>query len=130
MGDLLLAKSRIRILALGFTIVLALLSLQLFRVQIFEAANYKLRAVDEMETTRTVQAPRGDITDVNGVAFARSVSAISIVVDQTQINNPAKTAAFVAPILGLTTAEVQASITGTRKYSMVLKNGQIGRAHV
>ena len=124
MGDLLLAKSRIRILALGFTIVLALLSLQLFRVQIFEAANYKLRAVDEMETTRTVQAPRGDITDANGVAFARSVSAISIVVDQTQINNPAKTAAFVAPILGLTTAEVQSSITGTRKYSMVLKNGR------
>jgi cell division protein FtsI (penicillin-binding protein 3) len=117
-GDLLLAKSRIRILALGFTIVLALLSLQLFRVQIFEAANYKLRAVDEMETTRTVQAPRGDITDANGVAFARSVSAISIVVDQTQINNPAKTAAFVAPILGLTTTEVQSSITGTRKYSM------------
>lgn len=124
MGDLLLAKSRIRILALGFTIVLALLSLQLFRVQIFEAANYKLRAVDEMETTRTVQAPRGDITDANGVAFARSVSAISIVVDQTQINNPAKTAAFVAPILGLTTTEVQSSITGTRKYSMVLKNGR------
>ncbi len=124
MGDLLLAKSRIRILALAFTILLALLSLQLFRVQIFEAANYKLRAVDEMETTRTVQAPRGEITDVNGVAFARSVSAISIVVDQTQINNPAKTAAFVAPILGLSVAEVQTSITGTRKYSMVLKNGR------
>ena len=124
MGDLGLAKSRIRILALVFTIALALLSLQLFRVQIFEAANYKLRAVDEMETTRTVQAPRGDITDVNGIAFARSVSAISIVVDQTQINNPAKTAAFVAPILGLSVAEVQSSITGTRKYSMVLKNGR------
>lgn len=124
MGNLLLAKSRIRILALTFTILLAFLSLQLFRVQIFEAANYKLRAVDEMETTRTVQAPRGEITDVNGVAFARSVSAISIVVDQTQISNPAKTAAFVAPILGLGIAEVQSSITGTRKYSMVLKNGR------
>ena len=124
MGDLLLAKSRIRILAFGFLVTLLLMSLQLFRVQIFEAGNYKLRAVDEMETTRTVQAPRGDITDVNGVAFARSVSAISVVVDQTQISNPAKTAAFVAPILGLTTAEVQASITGTRKYSMVLKNGR------
>lgn len=124
MGDLLLAKSRIRILALVFTVVLALLSLQLFRVQIFEAANYKLRAVDEMETTRVVQAPRGEITDINGVAFARSVSAISIVVDQTQINNPARTAAFVAPILGLAAEDVQVSITGTRKYSMVLKNGR------
>ena len=124
MGDLLLSKSRIRILALVFTVLLALLSLQLFRVQIFEAANYKLRAVDEMETTRVVQAPRGEITDINGVAFARSVSAISIVVDQTQINNPARTAAFVAPILGLAVEDVQASITGTRKYSMVLKNAR------
>ena len=124
MGDLLLAKSRIRILALIFTVALALLSLQLFRVQIIEAGNYKLRAVDEMETTRVVQAPRGDITDINGVAFARSVSAISIVVDQTQINNPARTAAFVAPIIGLSVEDVQASITGTRKYSMVLKNGR------
>lgn len=124
MADLLLAKSRIRILTLAFIAVLVLMSFQLFRVQIFEAGNYKLRAVDEMETTRIVQAPRGEITDVNGVAFARSVSAISIVVDQTQIANPARTAAFVAPILGLTTGEVQASITGTRKYSMVLKNGR------
>ena len=124
MGNLVLSKARIRILAFFFTVVLALLSLQLFRVQIFEAGNYKLRAVDEMETTRTIQAPRGDITDINGVAFARSVSAISIVVDQTQINNPAKTAAFVAPILGLSETEVEASITGTRKYSMVLKNGR------
>lgn len=124
MGNLDLAKSRIKILAFAFIVVLSLLSLQLFRVQIFEAANYKVRALDEMETTRTVQAPRGDITDINGVAFARSVSAISVVVDQTQISNPAKTAAFVAPILGLSVSEVQASITGTRKYSMVLKNGR------
>jgi cell division protein FtsI (penicillin-binding protein 3) len=123
-GDLTLSQSRIKILAFSFIVILSLLSLQLFRVQIIEAGNYKIRALDEMETTRTVQAPRGDITDVNGVAFARSVSAISIVVDQTQINNPAKTAAFVAPILGISVAEVEASITGTRKYSMVLKNGR------
>ncbi len=124
MGDLTLSQSRIKVLAFAFIVVLSLLSLQLFRVQIIEAANYKIRALDEMETTRTIQAPRGDITDVNGVAFARSVSAISIVVDQTQISNPAKTAAFVAPILGLPVEDVQASITGTRKYSMVLKNGR------
>jgi cell division protein FtsI (penicillin-binding protein 3) len=123
-GDLTLSQSRIKMLAFAFIVILSLLSLQLFRVQIIEAGNYKIRALDEMETTRIIQAPRGDITDVNGVAFARSVSAISIVVDQTQINNPAKTAAFVAPIIGLPVADVQASITGTRKYSMVLKNGR------
>lgn len=124
MADLLLAKSRIRILVLVFIVVLSLFTIQLVRVQIVEAANYKIRALDEMETTRLVQAPRGEITDINGIAFARSVSAISIVVDQTQINNPKRTAEFVAPIIGLTIEEVQASITGTRKYSMVLKNGR------
>ena len=124
MGDLHIAKSRIRILALVFTVILALFSIQLVRVQVVEAANYKLRAVDEMETTRTIQAPRGEITDINGIAFARSVSAISVVVDQTQIKNPAKTAAFAAPILDLPVEQVQEAITGTRKYSMVLKNGR------
>ncbi len=124
MGNLLLAKSRMRLLALVFIAIFALFSLQLVRVQVVEAANYKIRAIDEMETTRTVQAPRGEITDINGVTFARSVSAISIVVDQTQIKNPAMTAQFAAPILGLTVEEVQSAITGTRKYSMVLKNGR------
>lgn len=124
MGDLQIAKSRIRILALVFTVILALFSIQLVRVQVVEAANYKLRAIDEMETTRNIQAPRGEITDINGIAFARSVSAISVVVDQTQIKDPAKTAAFVAPILSLPVEQVQEAISGTRKYSMVLKNGR------
>jgi cell division protein FtsI (penicillin-binding protein 3) len=124
MGNLQISKSRIRILALVFTVVLALFSIQLIRVQVVEAADYKLRAIDEMETTRTIQAPRGEITDINGVAFARSVSAISVVVDQTQIKDPAKTAAFVAPILNLPVEQIQEAITGTRKYSMVLKNGR------
>ena len=122
MGNLNLAKARIWALIRMFFIVLLLFSLQLFRVQVIEAGDYTIRAVDEMETTRTIQAERGEITDINGVTFARSVSAISIVVDQTQIDNPAVTAAFVAPILGLTPEEVQLSITGKKKYSMVLKN--------
>lgn len=124
MADLQLAKSRIRAIILIFMVIFSLFCAQLVRVQIVEAANYKIRALDEMETTRLVQAPRGEITDINGVTFARSVSAISVVVDQTQINNPVRTAEFVAPILGLTVEEVQSSITGTRKYSMVLKNGR------
>jgi cell division protein FtsI (penicillin-binding protein 3) len=124
MGNLYLAKGRIRTLVLVFALILGLFTLQLFRVQVIEAGNYKLRAIDEMESTRILQAPRGDITDINGVTFARSVSAISIVVDQTLINDPAATAKFVAPILGLTVSDVQSSITGSKKYSMVLKNGR------
>ena len=124
MGNLLLAKSRINVLVIAIFILFSLLALQLFRVQVVQASSYQRKAANEMQSTRIIPAPRGEITDVNGIAFARSVSAITIVVDQTQITDPARVANFVAPILGLTTAEVEQSITGTRKYSIVLKNGR------
>ena len=124
MGDLLLSKARIKILILGVFLIFFLLALQLVRVQVIQASDYRSKAANEMELTRTTPAPRGEITDINGVAFARSVSAITIVVDQTQITDPARVANFVAPILGLPVEEVQENITGTRRYSIVLKNGR------
>lgn len=123
MGNLLLSKSRINILVVSIFFLFVLLACQLFRVQVVQASSYQSKASNEMQSTRVIPAPRGEITDVNGIAFARSVSAISIVVDQTQITDPARVANFVAPILGLSVADVQNSITGTRKYSIVLKNG-------
>jgi cell division protein FtsI (penicillin-binding protein 3) len=124
MGDLLLSKSRIKILIIGVFMIFVLLALQLVRVQVIQASEYQSKAANEMESTRNTPAPRGEITDINGVAFARSVSAITIVVDQTQITDPARVANFVAPILGLPVEEVQGNITGTRRYSIVLKNGR------
>lgn len=104
--------------------IFGLLTAQLIRVQVIQANHYQSKAANEMESTRVIPAPRGEITDINGVPFARSVAAISVVVDQTQISDPARVANFVAPILGLSVSEVQSSITGSRKYSMVLKNGR------
>jgi cell division protein FtsI (penicillin-binding protein 3) len=124
MGNLLLAKARINILVIAIFVLFALLACQLFRVQVVQASSYRAKAANEMESTRVIPAPRGQITDINGVDLARSVSAISIVADQTQITDPARVAALVAPILGLSVADVQNSITGTRKYSIVLKNAR------
>jgi cell division protein FtsI (penicillin-binding protein 3) len=124
MGNFNLSRSRINILVIGIFVLFSLLALQLFRVQVVQASSYQRKAANEMQSTRVIPAPRGEITDVNGIAFALSVSAITIVVDQTQITDPARVANFVAPILGLSVADVQNSITGTRKYSIVLKNGR------
>lgn len=124
MGNLLLSKARINILIIGIFVLFTILAAQLFRVQVVQASNYQEKAANEMQSTRTIPAQRGEITDINGIAFARSVSAITIVVDQTQITDPARVANFVAPILGLSAADVQENITGTRKYSIVLKNGR------
>ena len=124
MGNFSLAHQRIRVLVLILAVVMFMFGLRLVQVQALQAGDYRERAVNEMEKVRTLQAPRGDITDINGVAFARSVAATSIVVDQTQITDPAKVAAFVAPILGMKVAEVQESLTGTRKWNMVARNAK------
>ena len=124
MGNFAIAHNRIRLLILLVAVAMLIFGVRLVQVQAVQAADYRARAVTEMENTRSLLAPRGEITDVNGVAFARSVAATSIVVDQTQISNPVRTANFVAPILGLPVAEVKASITGTRKWNMVFQNAK------
>jgi cell division protein FtsI (penicillin-binding protein 3) len=123
-GNLRLAKSRIGILVTVIFGVLILFACQLVRVQVIQAGAYQEKAAYEMKSTRIIPAPRGEITDVNGVSFARSVSAINIVVDQTQITDPARVAEFVAPILNLPAEDIEQSITGTRKYAIVLRNAR------
>ena len=124
MGNFSLAHKRIRGLVLILALVMFMFGIRLVQVQALQAGDYRERAVNEMEKVKTLQAPRGDITDINGVQFARSVAATSIVVDQTQITNPAKVAAFVAPILNMKVQEVQESLTGTRKWNMVARNAK------
>ena len=124
MGNFSLAHKRIRGLVLILAVVMFMFGLRLVQVQALQAGNYRELAVNEMEKVRTLQAPRGDITDINGVPFARSVAATSIVVDQTQITDPAKVAAFVAPILNMKVQDVQEAVTGTRKWNMVARNAK------
>jgi cell division protein FtsI (penicillin-binding protein 3) len=124
MGNFSLTHSRIRVLILLTAVIMFLFGIRLVQVQALQANDYRARAVNEMEKVKTLQAPRGDITDINGVSFARSVAATSIVVDQTQILDPAKVAAFVAPILNMDVSDVQTALTGKRKWSMVAQNAK------
>ena len=124
MGSLHLAHKRIKFLIAVSMVFLLFFGARLVQIQVIQASDYKVRAANEMESTRTIPAQRGDITDVNGISFARSVSAINIVVDQTQITDPGKVANFAAPILGIPVEEIQSAITGKKRYSMVYKNAK------
>ncbi len=124
MGNFSLARNRIRLLILFMAFIMFMFGVRLVQVQALQANDYRSKAFNEMEKVKTLQAPRGDITDINGVAFARSVAATSIVVDQTQITDPAKVAAFVAPILGMKVVDVVTAITGIRKWSLVARNAK------
>jgi len=123
-GNLNLSNSRIRTLTIFILIFFLFFAARLIQIQAIQASDYRAKAANEMESTRAIPAARGEITDINGVAFARSVSAINIVVDQTLVTNAPATANFAAPILGMTEAQVQSAISGTKRYSMVVRNAQ------
>jgi cell division protein FtsI (penicillin-binding protein 3) len=109
---------------MGFAIIafLLLFGLRLIDVQAVHASTYAAKASKEMTTISTALAPRGTITDRNGVEFARSVAAVSVVVDQTLVTNPKKFAQIAAPILKMPAGEIKKKVTGKLRWNMVARN--------
>ena len=108
----------IAILAVGILV----LGIRLVDVQAINSGDYSARAENELYRTSTLLAPRGEITDINGIAFARSVSRINIVVDQKMIANPEATAAIAAPILNMSQSDVLSRIVGEKRWYLVARN--------
>ncbi len=122
MADFSLSRSRIRVLLFSIILVLSLLSFRLVDIQAVQAHTYAARAANEMSTISIMPAPRGSITDINGVEFARSVSAVNVVVDQTLISDPNKFAEIAAPVLSMSVSDVAKTVTGKRRWSLVARN--------
>ena len=119
MGNLSLSSSRMRMLIAAVAVIFAAFGIRLVQIQAVEASSLSQRAMNEIMMTSTMPAPRGTITDINGVEFARSVSSVRVVVDQTLIQNPKVAARIAAPILKLPVAQIEASITGSKRWSKV-----------
>ena len=119
MGNLSLSSSRMRMLIAAVAVIFAAFGIRLVQIQAVEASSLSQRAMNEIMMTSTMPAPRGTITDINGVEFARSVSSVRVVVDQTLIQNPKVAAQIAAPILKLPVAQIEASITGSKRWSKV-----------
>ncbi len=113
---------RIRYLVGGFLFIFLIFGARLIDVQAVQASGYAKRATNEMVNRSVWLAPRGTITDVNGVVLARSEAAKNIIVDQTMIADPVTTAQVTAAVLGLPVANLQALLTGTKRYQ-VIENG-------
>jgi cell division protein FtsI (penicillin-binding protein 3) len=110
---------RVRTLVIAFVIVFMLFGVRLIDVQAVQAGGYTKRANNEMITRSVLLAPRGAITDINGVVLARSEAAENIVVDQTMISDPATTAQVTAAALGMPVQKLQDILTGTKRYRIV-----------
>src|ERR1019366_1143512 len=102
-----LFAKRVRYLVVGFVVIFFIFGIRLVDVQAVQAGGYAKRAANEMINKSIWLAPRGTITDVNGIVLARSEAAKNIIVDQTMIADPARTASVTAATLGLPVVELQ-----------------------
>ncbi len=115
-------QRRITRLMVFFLVALTGLVIRLFDVQAVNAGDYKSLTENELYRVSNLLAPRGEITDIKGIPFARSVSAINVVVDQQMIVNPEKTAEIAAPILKMSTKDVLSRIVGNKRWYLVARN--------
>ena len=109
------------LIAIGLFFLFGLV-IRLFDVQAINASDYTVRVNNELYRTSIQLAPRGEITDINGIPFARSVSALNVVVDQTLVAEPKKVAQIAAPILRLPANEIESRVTGDKRWYLVARN--------
>lgn len=113
---------RIRYLVLGFLFIFFIFGARLVDVQAVQADGYTKRATNEMVSRSIWLAPRGTITDVNGIVLARSEAAKNIIVDQTMIADPSTMAQVTHTALGIPEADLKRLLTGSKRYQ-VIENG-------
>lgn len=119
-----LFEKRIRYLVAVSLVLLVTFSIRLIDVQAVRAAGYANKADLELAKKSIILAPRGSITDVNGVEFARSVTAYRILVDQAIVDFPGKLAAIAAPILNMDKSFLESKLIGDRRYVVISQSVQ------
>ena len=126
---------RLRAALLAILFVLSLFAGRLVQTQGFDASALAAAALKQRLSQDTLPAHRGDITDVNGQVLATAVDRVNVTVDQTIVgqytvkehgkvvaSGAAAAAAALATVLGLPVADVQASITGSKRFAYVTKD--------
>jgi cell division protein FtsI/penicillin-binding protein 2 len=93
---------RIGILFLAFLALLAIAVARATYLGSFRAGSLKRAAATQQVSNVVLPAPRGSITDRNGVQLAISEAADDIVADPYLIKNPVKVSRQLAPLLGKT----------------------------
>lgn len=117
-----LVERRIRYVVAISLVLLIAFAVRLIDVQAVRAAGYANRADMELAKKSIIMAPRGAITDIDGVEFARSVTAYRILADQAIIDYPKKLAEIAAPILGISTQSLERQLVGTRRYVVIAQS--------
>lgn len=116
-------------------LVLVVYTFQLVRIQGLDASGMAEEAAQQATVHVKLPASRGDIVDADGVVLATSLERYAITANQKQVaefrrteeskvvaEGPGGAAALMAPILGLSEAELAAKLTGDRGFVYVVKD--------
>ncbi len=117
-----LVERRIRYLIAIVLVLLLAFAVRLIDVQAVNAKGYATRATNELTESTILLAPRGAITDVNGVEYARSVVSYKVFLDQLIITDAKTLARLAAPILGMDAKALESTMMGTRRYVLVAQS--------
>lgn len=98
------------------TLVFGVFAVRLVQLQGLDASRYASMAANERLRVISLPSVRGPIVDRTGVPLATTVDAVDVIVDQTQLSNPAAAALQLAALLERDPAELQAAMTGEDPY--------------
>lgn len=115
--------------------VFSIFAAQLLRLQGFDASATSADALSSRMATVAIPAMRGRILDSQGTVLASSIERRTVTVDQTAVVQYKKTvdgvytrvgvagaAADLAPLLGMSVAELTPVLSGQARYRVVAKN--------
>lgn len=97
--------------------LMSLIAARLVQLQGVDRATYAAAAAAQRLHTVTLTATRGTITDRNGKPLAETVDARDIVADPSEISDPAKVAAALAPVMHVKQATLVAEMSGPGQYA-------------
>jgi cell division protein FtsI (penicillin-binding protein 3) len=109
-------------LFMGFSVFfLIALFARTFYVQVIAAPGLQQQAANQQVRSITLDGPRGTIFDRNGEAMAISRSMASVYADPRHIADAAKTAAQLAPILGVSQTDLMKKLTDTSSFQYLAR---------
>lgn len=114
-------RKRLKASLVGVCVILSLFGGRLIQLQGIDASTYASVADRIGLKTVAVRAERGAILDRDGEPLASTVEAYNVVIDQTQVTNPAAYALQLEGVLGLDAAELQRNLTGDDQYVVVAR---------
>src|ERR1700735_829458 len=102
---------RVGYIFLGFLALLAVALTRAVYLGVIKAPTLQQAAVSQQITETPIPAPRGTITDRNGVELAISEPAAEVIADPHLITQPQAMAQVLAPLLHMPTLSVLVALT-------------------